>query len=84
MNKKMVTFIPPKCDLVKISKRKIWHWKFFEVLRSDGKEYWLVGKSFSYNKDKELLTIKLLSWRLPVMVEIKKEFLIDNTKNNDK
>jgi hypothetical protein len=80
MDRKIVTFMPPKCDIVIIEKRKIWYWKFYKVLRNDGKEFWIVGKSHSYKKDIWILTIKLKNWRLPIILEVEKEFIIDNTK----
>lgn len=77
-------FTPPKCEIVIINNRKQGSWKFFEIIRVDGKQFGIVGKSSSYNKNKNLLTIKLFNDQLPIIVEVEKEFLINNTKNNDK
>jgi hypothetical protein len=79
---KYINFVPPKCNIVVIEKRKLNYWKVFEIIRSDGKKYIIVGRTYSYDKKKNILTIKLYNNCLPVILEIEKEFLIDNSKNN--
>lgn len=69
-------------DIVIINKRKLWKWLYFEIFRNDWKIFNIVWKTFRFKND--ILTIRTYySEHLPVVINISKEFLIDNRKKDD-
>jgi len=76
MNNKIV-FIPPICKLVVITPRIYNKWKLFEIIRQDGKKYIITWINSSYDNKNKLFTIKSY-WKLPVIIEIEKEYIINN------
>jgi hypothetical protein len=73
------TFIPPICNLIVKSNRKVWWGKLYTIIKEDGKEYLIVWKYSSYDKKNKILTIKPFGDLLPTVFEIEQEFYIDNT-----
>lgn len=69
-------FIPPLCDLLEINTRGRGRGLHFRVLRNDGKIFNFIGLSFIYKNN--LLNIKVLE-SLPIILNIKKEFIFNNT-----
>ena len=72
---KYASFIPPKCNIVNITKR-VWSPRgyIFKITRNDGKEFDVLGNNYTYNEN--LLTIRVNKERLPIILEVEKEFLI--------
>jgi len=75
---KVKTFIAPTCDIVKIQDSlKGWGFDLF-VFRTGGWKFHIIGKSYYYDKIKGFLIIE--KENLPVILEVRKENIIDNTK----
>ena len=72
---KYISFIPPKCNIIEVKKR-VWSPRafIFKITRNDGKEFEVLGISYNYKEN--LLTIRINKERLPIILEIEKEFLI--------
>ena len=73
-------WINTNIEFIKITKRlNNQPWKFF-LIKSNWKKFNIVWKSFSYNKKKEELKIKLFNGNLPIILEIEQKFLYYNFK----
>ena len=68
------SFIPPKCNIVNITKR-IWKLSLkVKIIRNDWKEYNILATSYRYNNN--LLNINIGIGKLPILIEIEEKFLI--------
>lgn len=68
------SFIPPKCNIVNITKRI---WKIglrVKIIRNDWKEYNILATSYRYNNN--LLNINIGTGKLPILLEVEEKFLI--------
>lgn len=69
-----VSFIPPVCNIITITKRT-WNPRgyIFKIVRNDGKEFDVFGNNYKHKEG--ILTIVNAN-RLPIILEVEKEFLI--------
>ena len=77
-----INFIAPRCDIITVEHSKKGYWFDFFVTRVGGWKFYIYWKSFRYDKRKNYFIISK-TWQLPIILEIQKEFIINNTKNND-
>lgn len=69
------SFIPPVCNIITITKRTGNPRGYtFKIIRNDGKEFDVFGNEYRHKEG--LLTIRINANRLPIILEVSKEFLI--------